>query len=230
MQKRIAKVLAIVPDGNGAWAKKRGLPRSEGHAEGHVVTRRIIRAAFDANVLHVAFWALSEANMQNRPEGEIAFLYELFKQELRRRRSTGDESTHVQVRGRWNEYRVDPELNELIAEAHERTQRYAGGRTLTVLMGYSGQNDILLAANRPPPCGTHTAGSFAQGLITADVPPVDILIRTGGKHHLSQGFLAWQMTGDVYVEFSKRNWPDFSIRDLHAALFRYQRYEFKGGA
>ena len=199
------KHVAIIMDGNGRWAKARGRPRSFGHRAGVQSVRRVLRACDRHGVEALTVFAFSQENW-SRPETEVSLLMQLFLRTL----SKELERLHkndIRLRFIGDHADFSPQLRKLMHDSEVRT---TGNRalTLTVAVGYGGQWDILQAASACVREGrTLTADNLESRLQTAGLPPVDLLIRTGGERRISN-FMLWQL---AYTElyFSDTLWPDF---------------------
>ena len=219
-----ARHVAIIMDGNGRWAKKRFLPRVAGHKAGVDAVRNIVRAAAEMGLEAMTLYAFSSENWK-RPEEEVSDLMGLMKRFIL---SDLDEFAANDVRlkiiGNWRA--LAPDVVELIEGALERT---AGNSrtTLAVALNYGAQDELVRAANAAAAEGAITAEAIEAHLDTADLPPLDLLIRTSGEVRLSN-FLLWQ---SAYAElyFTDKLWPDFKPADLQAALDHFARRERRYG-
>ena len=219
-----ARHVAIIMDGNGRWAKKRFLPRVAGHKAGVEAVRTIVRAAGEMGLEAMTLYAFSSENWK-RPEEEVSDLMGLMKRFIL---SDLDEFAQNDVRlkiiGNWRA--LAPDVVELIEGALERT---AGNSrtTLAVALNYGAQDELVRAANAAAADGPITAEAIEAHLDTADLPPLDLLIRTSGEVRLSN-FLLWQ---SAYAElyFTDKLWPDFKPADLQAALDHFARRERRYG-
>ena len=217
--------VAIIMDGNGRWAKKRFLPRVAGHKAGVEAVRTIVRAAGDLGIEAMTLYAFSSENWK-RPEEEVSDLMGLMKRFIL---SDLDEfaanDVRLKVIGNWRA--LAPDVVALIDNALERT---AGNKrtTLAVALNYGAQDELVRAANAAAAAGGDiTAEAIEANLDTADLPPLDLLIRTSGEERLSN-FLLWQ---SAYAElyFTDRLWPDFTPADLRTALDHFARRERRYG-
>lgn len=211
-------------DGNGRWAKKRFLPRVAGHRAGVETVREIVRAAGEMGLEALTLYAFSSENWK-RPEDEIKDLMGLMKKFIL---SDLDEFVSNDIRlkiiGDWRG--LAPDVVELLEDALERT---SGNKrtTLAVALNYGGQDELVRAAKAAAASGEISADSIAAHLDTADMPPLDLLIRTSGEVRLSN-FLLWQC---AYAElyFTERLWPDFTAADLKLALDHFARRDRRYG-
>ncbi|APZ98817.1 di-trans,poly-cis-decaprenylcistransferase [Sphingopyxis sp. QXT-31] len=224
IQNQGARHVAIIMDGNGRWAKKRLLPRVAGHKAGVEAVRTIVRAAGDMGLEALTLYAFSSENWK-RPEDEINDLMGLMKRFIL---SDLDEfaanDVKLKVIGDWRA--LAPDVVALIDKALERT---SGNKrtTLAVALNYGAQDELVRAATAAASEGAITAEAIEAHLDTADMPPLDLLIRTSGEVRLSN-FLLWQ---SAYAElyFTDKLWPDFAPADLQAALDQFARRERRYG-
>ena len=219
-------------DGNGRWAKQRGLPRIEGHRRGVDNVRAVVRAAGDLGLRHLTLFAFSVENWA-RPPDEVAALMDLLEGFLKRQRKELDRN-HLQLRviGRPQDLpdRVRRTLDETIAgTAHH------GRGVLTLALSYGSRTEMVDAvsaytaavlAGREPP-GELTWDRLARFLYTKDLPDPDLVIRTSGESRLSN-FLLLQ---SAYAEmvFTPTLWPDFGREDFLAAIDNFRRRERRFG-
>ncbi len=208
-----ARHVAIIMDGNGRWAKARHLPRVVGHSRGVEAVRALVRAVGDMGLEVLTLYAFSTENWR-RPKDEISALMGLLKRfilaDLDELASNG---VKLKIIG---DYKVlAPDIVELIEGALARTA--ANTRfTLVIALNYGSQQEVARAAAKAAAKGTVTVASIEAELDTADLPPLDLLIRTSGEERLSN-FLLWQA---AYAElvFTDVLWPDFTAAHLTAAL------------
>ena len=219
-----ARHVAIIMDGNGRWAKKRLLPRVAGHKAGVEAVRNIVRAAGDLGIEAMTLYAFSSENWK-RPEDEVNDLMGLMKRFIL---SDLDEfaanDVKLKVIGNWRA--LAPDVVALIENALERT---SGNKrtTLAVALNYGAQDELVRAAQAAAAAGEISEATIAAHLDTADMPPLDLLIRTSGEVRLSN-FLLWQ---SAYAElyFTDILWPDFKPADLQAALDHFARRDRRYG-
>ena len=210
--------LAVILDGNGRWATRRGLPRAAGHRAGAAAVRRLVELAPAAGIGTLTLYAFSSDNWA-RPEREVRLLLRLFREHLRSEvPRLVAERVRLSVIGRRD--RLPLPLTAAIAAAEQATS--AGARLhLRIAVDYSGRDAILAAAQSFGTSGVVPREAFARAVTDGGrggpaVPPVDLLIRTGGERRLSD-FLLWEV---AYAElhFTPVMWPDFDAVDLRAAL------------
>lgn len=213
--------VCIIMDGNGRWARKRLMPRSFGHRKGVEATRRAIEFFARAGVEHLTLFAFSSENWR-RPESEVGMLMRLFVEALQREvRTLNDNGVRLRFIGDIDA--LSPPLRAQVREA-ESVTAHNEGLNLVIAVAYGGRWDILRAARKL--AARIAAGEiapdaldedvFARALALADLPDVDLLVRTGGEQRISN-FLLWHL---AYSElfFSERLWPDFADEDLDEAL------------
>jgi undecaprenyl diphosphate synthase len=228
----VPRHVAVIMDGNGRWARARGLPRHLGHREGMNAVREAIEGAVEAGVGVLTLFAFSTENWQ-RPVQEVSALMSLLqlyarkeREELRRK------GVEVHVLGELD--RVDRRTRRAVDTIVEGTK---GGTALrlNLMISYGGREEILRSVrelSRRVAEGVLTAEDidekvFAETLFTADLPDPDLLVRTSGEHRLSN-FLLWQL---AYTELhiSSVLWPDFRREDLFEAIVDYQHRERRFG-
>jgi undecaprenyl diphosphate synthase len=214
--------VAIIMDGNGRWARARGLPRVAGHRAGADAVRRVVESAPALGIGALTLYSFSSDNWQ-RPPAEVKALMSLFQAYLRM--ETGrcvTEGVRIRMIGRRD--RLAPSLQKAVAEAEAVTRL---GRTLEVRIAidYSSRDAILRAAAKLRKNATASREEFAR--LLGDAPDVDLLIRTGGEQRLSD-FLLWEC---AYSElfFTSRMWPEFGRADLEAAVAEFYSRERRFG-
>ena len=219
--------VAIIMDGNGRWAARRGRPRSEGHRAGAEAIRHVVEMAPDVGIGTLTLFAFSSDNWK-RPEGEVATLMSLFAQFLRAEAAPlAEHGVRVSVIGQRG--RLPADVVRAIAAA-EATTAEGARLSLRIAVDYSSRDAIAHAALRLAATETPSRERFAQHLDErhGGAPDVDLLIRTGGEQRLSD-FLLWE---SAYAElvFTPRMWPDFRGTDLAAAVAEFHRRERRFGA
>ena len=225
--------LGVIMDGNGRWAKKRGLPRTAGHVAGAKVFRTIAKHCEKRGIGSVTFYTFSTENWK-RPPAEVDAIMNLlrdylkesladFKKENIRTRFIGDRSV------------LAPDIQALMAEAEESTA-HKTGMILNLAINYGGRAELVTAMQaiaRQVADGTLAAEEIDEAYITrhlytADQPEVDMILRPSGEYRLSN-FLIWQCAYAEYV-FDDVLWPDFTVQDLDRALEEYgKRHRRFGG-
>ncbi len=221
--------VGVIMDGNGRWAKQRGLPRSSGHIEGAKNFRRIGEYAGDLGIRHISFYAFSTENW-SRPQQEVAAIMDLFGDYLEEARERLDENIEKGIRLRFlgDKSRIDPRLVQLMDFVEDATKDMTKVN-LNIAVNYGGQQEILHSVQKLAAKAAQgeiapediTLEDIENGLYTAGQPPVDLVIRPSGEQRLSN-FLPWQ---SAYAEFwySDVLWPDFTTDDFDQALIAYEK-------
>jgi undecaprenyl diphosphate synthase len=218
--------VAIIMDGNGRWAERRGLPRAFGHVAGACAVRRCVRAAVALGVRTLTLFAFSTANWK-RPAEEVASLCELMRTQLESEAETfRAHGVRLEVIGRRD--RLPEALLAAVEEAERAT--CAGTRlVLRLAIDYSARESILQAARRFHVEAARGGANTGFGrLLARDADEVDLLIRTGGEQRLSD-FLLWECAW-AELHFTRVFWPDFGARDLRRALASFAGRERRFGA
>ncbi|WP_156840491.1 polyprenyl diphosphate synthase [Novosphingobium aquimarinum] len=219
-----ARHVAIIMDGNGRWAKKRHLPRALGHQRGVEAVRRLVRGARDFELEALTIYAFSTENWR-RPDEEVSDLMALMKRFiLSDLDEMAENGIRLKIIGDYKAFR--PDVVELIEGALSRTAANTG-TILAVALNYGAHDEIARAATKAAAKGAITPETIAAELDTADLPPLDLLIRTSGEERLSN-FLLWQA---AYCElyFTETLWPDFTADHLAQALESFTRRERRYG-
>lgn len=224
--------LGIIMDGNGRWAKKRGLPRTAGHVTGAQVFRKIAKYCEKCGVRYLTVYAFSTENWR-RPKDEVESIMNLLRQYLKE--SLADfQQENIVVRFIGNREELAQDIRDLIEEAEESTA-HKTGMTLNIALNYGGQQEIVQATRV-------LAQRVAEGALAPDAidekmlqealytehqPPVDLILRPSGEYRLSN-FLIWQ---SAYAEFVFMDvlWPDFKEKDLDWAFEEYARRDRRFG-
>ncbi len=218
-----ARHVAIIMDGNGRWAKRRHLPRLMGHRKGVEAVRKLVRAIEPMAIDCLTLYAFSSENWK-RPDEEVGDLMDLLRRFIK---SDLPEFVANDVRLKIiGDYKsLAPDIVEQLEEALSQTA--SGSRILAVALNYGSQDEIVRAAIRAAETGGITADNITANLDTADLPPLDLLIRTSGEVRLSN-FLLWQC---AYAEMSFVDvlWPDFTPEHLQAELDSFAERERRFG-
>jgi undecaprenyl diphosphate synthase len=215
--------VAIIMDGNGRWAKARHLPRALGHREGGEAVRRAVKACKVLGIECLTLYAFSSENWK-RDEEEIADLMKLMRRFIEANLDDMvEQGVKLKLIGDWRAFA--PDIVEKLDHALERTS--GGVRTLAVALNYGSQQEIARAAAKAAAAGPVTPETIEANLDTADLPPLDLLIRTSGEVRLSN-FLLWQA---AYAEmiFTNVLWPDFGEAHLRDACEEFARRERRYG-
>lgn len=218
--------VAIIMDGNGRWAKARGLPRNLGHRQGVDAVREVVRACGRLGIEYLTLYAFSSENWK-RPQTEVAGLMDLLRIYIRRELDELARSgVRIHVIG--DRTKLAPDIVELISDAEART-RENRKLTLVIALSYGSQDEIVTACRRiaeQVAAGTLrvediTAETVADHLQTVGIPDPDLIIRTSGEQRLSN-FLLWQAAYAEFV-FLPCFWPDFTEEQLDLALAEFAR-------
>lgn len=219
-----ARHVAIIMDGNGRWAKQRHLPRAVGHQRGVETVRTVARAARNIGLEALTLYAFSSENWR-RPADEIADLMGLLKRFIK---SDLEEfvadNVRLKIIGDYKAFSAD--VVESIDDALRRTAENSG-TILAVALNYGSQQEIARAAAKAAAKGPVTAEAIEAELDTAELPPLDLMIRTSGEVRLSN-FLLWQA---AYAEFWFTDvlWPDFTPAHFEEALASFAKRERRYG-
>jgi undecaprenyl diphosphate synthase len=232
---RLPRHVAIVMDGNGRWAKQRGLPRTDGHKAGEEALYDVVEGALDAGLEWLTVYAFSTENWK-RPPSEVRFLLHFNRTLLRNRRDDlHARGTRIRFLGRRDAWRIPKSVLRDMEDAEELTK---GNRrlTFTIAFNYGGRTEIADAVKKL--LDDHDRGrlrgervtpeSISRRLYRSDMPDPDLLIRTGGEMRISN-FLLWQA---AYTElwFTPIYWPDFNREHLYEAIRDYQKRDRRFGA
>lgn len=229
---RLPRHVAVIMDGNGRWAKRRGMPRIMGHRRGVDVLKDLLRCCRDWGLEALTAYAFSTENW-GRPTEEVEFLMLLFERVLRRELKEMMEED-VRIRFVGNLQVLPPSLQEEISKAVTATQNNQGIK-FTIATNYGGRQEIVNACKAiaekvqsgqlQPEAIDESV--FERHLYTAGICDPDLLIRTSGELRISN-FLLWQMAyAEIYV--TETLWPDFDRTEFHRALSAYQQRERRFG-
>ena len=223
--------IAIILDGNGRWAKKRGLPRTAGHAVGAENFRKIATYCRDIGVEYLTVYAFSTENW-SRPAGEVSTIMKLLGKYLREAIDTM-ERDHIRMKVLGDVEGLSPELREMVRRTDEISQQYEGFQA-NICLNYGGRDEIVRAARRYAAAlsageadAELTEEAFSGYLYSAGIPDPDLLIRPGGEVRISN-FLLWQC---AYAEFYFTDvlWPDFTPAELDKAIAVYRSRDRRYG-
>ncbi|NLM62450.1 MAG: isoprenyl transferase [Clostridiales bacterium] len=229
---RLPVHIAIIMDGNGRWASRRGLPRSAGHAAGAETFRSIATYCRDIGIQYLTVYAFSTENWK-RPEQEITAIWDLLRKYLLESiQKMAKERVKIHIMG--DVGAMPDDIRQLIYET-ERLSRTYSGIQLNICLNYGGRYEIVRAArNLAADCAAGKLqpadidqALFESFLYSAGVPDPDLIIRPSGEHRISN-FLLWQCAYSEFY-FTKTLWPDFSINELNTAIAEYQRRERRFG-
>lgn len=212
--------VGYIMDGNGRWAERRGLPRSAGYAEGLKAMLRVLRRTEERGVRVATVYAFSSENFA-RPEEESSAIADVVER-WNRSYDGGWKVTYMGELSRFSE-----RLRESVALVVGRTAENEGLR-LNIALGYGGREDIVNAARRAAAKGEIDSASFENCLSSAGLPPLDLIVRSGGEKRLS-GFMLYEAAySELY--FTDALWPDMTEKDVDDALGEFARRTRKFGA
>jgi undecaprenyl diphosphate synthase len=229
---RLPQHVAVIMDGNGRWAMRHGLDRSEGHREGVVSVRKVMEAAVEIGLRYLTVYTFSTENW-NRPEEEINALMTIMVAAIHR--ETPDlMKNNVRLLVIGDRMRLPKEVRDTLSECLEKTSVNTG-TTLVLALSYSSRWEIVQATRRiaeniqegkiDPEDLNETL--FSSYLTTRDIPDPDLLIRTGGEKRISN-FLLWQLSyAELY--FTDIFWPDFRENEFYEAILSYRQRERRFG-
>lgn len=230
--RKIPQHIAIILDGNGRWAKAKGMPRNYGHTAGAKNVETVCQAAHDLGVKYVTMYAFSTENW-NRPEGEVEALMKLLESYLKNCIKTADKS-NMRVRVIGDTTRLSERFQERIREL-EAASAKNDGLNLQIAINYGSRDEMtramrrmsedVAAGKRKPEEITESV--FEEYLDTAGIPDPDLLIRTSGELRLSN-FLLWQLAYSEFY-FTDVPWPDFHKEELERAIEAYNKRDRRFG-
>ena len=230
-EKSLPRHIAVILDGNGRWAKKRGLPRSAGHMAGAENFRKIATYCQELGIEYLTVYAFSTENWK-RPEDEVGGIMKLLDKYLHECVSDM-EKKHIRMKIFGDTSRLSPELRELIEKTDEITQRVEGFQA-NICLNYGGRAEIVRAAEKYAEdvlagrtSGELTEEKLAGYMYSAGIPDPELIIRPGGEYRLSN-FLLWQC---AYSEFYYTDtlWPDFTPEELDKAIAAYSNRDRRFG-
>lgn len=230
--RKIPQHIAIILDGNGRWAKAKGMPRNYGHTAGARNVETVCQAAHDLGVKYVTMYAFSTENW-NRPEGEVEALMKLLESYLKNCIKTADKN-NMRVRVIGDTTRLSERFQERIREL-EAASAKNDGLNLQIAINYGSRDEMtramrrmsedVAAGKRKPEEITESV--FEEYLDTAGIPHPDLLIRTSGELRLSN-FLLWQLAYSEFY-FTDVPWPDFHKEELERAIEAYNKRDRRFG-
>ena len=228
----IPEHVALILDGNGRWAKKRGLPRTMGHKEGCVTVEKTVEIAARMGIRYLTVYGFSTENWKRSKE-EVGALMQLFRYYMVRLLKIAT-ANNVRVRMIGDRTRFDSDIIEGINRLESQTKDNTG-LTFVIAVNYGGRDEIRRAAAKlaedvkagKVEAEDITESVFASYLDTADIPDPDLLIRTSGELRLSN-YLLWQL---AYTELYVTDclWPDFDEKELEKAIFQYNKRDRRFG-
>lgn len=227
--KRMPKHIALIIDGNGRWAKRRGLPRSVGHKFGFENLKKHIQYVQDLGIKNLSIYCFSKQNW-NRPQAEVDYLMEIFDKILDDyKKEYADKDVRIIISGDMEDERIPANTRAKAKELMELT-KLKTGFILNSCINYGGREEILKAVNEIINSGEKNIDqkAFEKHLYTAEMFPVDFIIRTSGEQRTSN-FLPWQSTYSEWY-FPKKHWPSFNKNNLVKALKIYMKRNRRFGA
>ncbi len=228
----VPRHVAIILDGNGRWAKSKGMPRNYGHAQGAKNVELICEEAWNLGIKYLTVYAFSTENW-SRPKDEVGALMTLLRNYLKNCLKRA-KNNNMRVRVIGDTGRLDEELRKQIEALTEATKDY-DGLNFTVALNYGSRDEILRAVN-------HIFSDMEEGILekgevtgelmesyldTAGIPAPDLLIRTSGEQRLSN-FLLWQLAYSEFY-FTDVHWPDFNRQELVKAIESYEKRDRRYG-
>lgn len=229
----VPKHVVIIPDGNRRWAKKKGFAPWVGHEEGAKNFKVILKAARKLGIKYITFWGSSIDNLTKRPLREkqaLIKIYYTYFQEMLTSKEIIENKIRVRVLGRWREQFPAP-LIRIIQNCLANTKKY-NRFNLTLLLAYNGDDEMIYAIqnilSKEISPKKINATVLKNNLMSHELPGVDLLIRTGGEPHLSNGLMMWD-TRNAQLYFTKTFWPDFSAAEFKKAILEYGKTERRMG-
>ena len=224
--------VAIIMDGNGRWAKARGLPRIAGHKEGAEALRRTLESCADAGISWLTVYAFSSENW-NRPADEVQDLMGLLKHYIKKEISALDKEG-IRIRFIGDREKLSADIQKMLSDAEEKTAKHQRFN-LNIALSYGSKQELTQACKniaKQVAAGELTVDDIEERTIEANIytsgmPEPDLLIRTGGEQRLSN-FLLWQ---SAYTElyFTDTLWPDFQADDIDKAINAFSNRERRYG-
>ncbi len=229
MHEHLPKHIAFIPDGNRRWAKQQGLSSLEGHKKGGDVAKLISRAVFKAGIPVMSIYGFSTENW-NRTSDEVQYLMELYLRlaGLELKDAMAD---NIKIIVSGSRDRLSAKLSASLDKIQDKTQNNTGG-TVNICLNYGGQEEIVQAVRSIVAEGVEAdiinEQTIKRHLYTADLPPVDMVVRTSGEQRLSN-FLLWD---SAYAElmFVPEKWPEFDESALDRLLSEYAQRQRRFGA
>ena len=222
---RLPRHIAIIMDGTGRWAKKRGLPRTAGHKVGAEVFRDIATYCQELGIEYLTIYAFSTENWK-RPKDEVDVLMSLLEQYLQEAIDTM-ERDHIRLRVLGDVAGLSPQLQRMIDETNAISTHYQGFQA-NICLNYGGRAEILRAARLCAEAGEEwTEENFSKYLWSAGIPDPELIIRPSGELRLSN-FLLWQCAYSEFY-FCDTLWPDFKRKDLDLAIIDFQHRDRRFG-
>jgi len=226
--KKIPDHIAVIMDGNGRWARQRGMPRIEGHRRGAASLKEAVKTCAEIGVKYLTVYAFSTENW-NRPDAEVSFLMTLFSQTIDREvEELNKNNVRLNFLGQLD--RFSPDLQRKMKTSTEKLAKNTG-LTLNVMVNYGGRAELVDAVKKIVARGVEAKGlreeDISENLYTAGMPDPDLLVRTASEMRVSN-FLLWQIAyAEIYV--TDVLWPDFRREAMLDAVEAYGKRERKFG-
>jgi len=235
--KNLPTHIAIIPDGNRRWAKKRKLQPWLGHRAGAKAFEKVLEKALELKIPYLTFWSGSWDNLTKRPKIEVNFLFKVYAdwfQRIAKDKRIHQNKVRVNFLGRWKE--ILPQTTQRVIEKALTATKDYHQHSLTFLLAYNGMDEMRdclqkiteLARNKPIKI---TEKLIKENLWTKDLPPVDLVIRTGCQDdpHLSAGFMMWD-TAYSQLHFTQTLLPSFTSKEFAKIIQDYAQRERRMGA
>lgn len=225
--------VAVIPDGNRRWAKKKGLPSLAGHQEGTVALEKIIGKSLELEIPCLTIWGTSLDNITKRSREEVSYLFKIFEEQFRRMIDNKDiyeKEVKVQILGRWKGM-FPKSTQKVFDEIIDKTKNH-GKSFLTFLMAYNGTDEMIECIKNIKESGVDiNEKTIKSNLWSKELPAVDLVIRTGCEDnpHLSAGFMMWD-TAYSQLYFTNKYFPEFREKEFEEAIEDYSRRERREGA
>ncbi len=225
--------VALIPDGNRRWARKRGLLPWQGHIEGAKTLEKILKKAWELKIPYFTFWGSSLDNVLKRPKKEVEvlfFLYQKYFQKLSKEKRIFKEKVKINVFGKWRNF-FPKKLKQIIVTLIKKTKKH-NNYFLTFLLAYNGTDEMLEAIKKISKKKIEKISEkiLLKNLWTGKLPPVDLVIRTGceGDPHNSAGFMMWHTAYSQFY-FTKTYFPDFGPEKFERAIKNFLKRERRFG-
>ena len=236
--KNFPQHIAVIPDGNRRWAKKCELYSWQGHQEGVKALKKVLKAAFDLNIPYFSFWGSSLDNITKRSKLEVKFLLNLFAKkftELANAKDIHQNKVRINVFGRWKE--IFPEKVSLAIQKATKATKDYNQLHLNFFLAYNGTDEMIEAVKQIVQSAKKDNSLkieerlLKSHLWTKDLPPVDLVIRTGAQNdpHNSAGFMMWDSANSQF-HFTETLWPDFTAQEFIKIIKDYAKREKRFGA
>ncbi|OGI17513.1 MAG: di-trans,poly-cis-decaprenylcistransferase [Candidatus Moranbacteria bacterium RIFCSPHIGHO2_02_FULL_40_12b] len=226
MNDNLPNHIAIIPDGNRRWAKGKGLEAWDGHEAGALNAEKLIRRSLDMGIKCLSFWGSSLDNLKKRPVRENLALMKIYEKYFTKLFNSDDihkNEARINIIGKWRE-QLPGKLKNILEKGINETKDFKK-HLLNFFLAYNGDAELLGAIRKIAkdfkPGTIITAETVKSNLMTKELPPVNLLIRTGGEPHLSAGFMMWDIA-NAQLYFSDKYFPDFSAKELDKAIEDYQ--------